>query len=87
MTRGEIEALAQGTAPISFEAGAEIEPYEPFPVDLLPEPLRSFVNIGAIAMCCDPSYIALPLLAASASVMPRRATTTPRDCRVSTRSK
>ncbi|NLS96594.1 MAG: DUF3987 domain-containing protein [Planctomycetaceae bacterium] len=40
------------------------EPYQPFPVDVLPKPLRGFVEAGKNAIGCDPSYIALPLLTA-----------------------
>jgi len=36
--------------------------YQPFPVELLPEPIRSYVDQGAKAIGCDPSYIALPIL-------------------------
>jgi hypothetical protein len=41
----------------------------PFPVKVLPEPLRSFVSGGAAALGCDPSYIALPLLTACAAAI------------------
>ena len=44
-------------------------PWRSFPVQILPEPIRSFVNAGARAIGCDPSYIALPLLSALASVV------------------
>jgi hypothetical protein len=46
-----------------------VEPYRPFPVDCLPEPARSFVVQAAVAMCCDESFIALPLLAAAAAAV------------------
>ena len=39
-----------------------IDRWEPFSVDALPEPLRSFVREGAKAIGCDPSYLALPVL-------------------------
>jgi len=48
---------------------ARIEPYQPFPVDALPEPARGFVVAGAKAIGCDASYVALPLLAALASAI------------------
>ena len=38
--------------------------YQPFPVDVLPEPIRGFLTAGAAALRCDVSMIALPLLAA-----------------------
>lgn len=52
--------------------GAEIREnleYRPFPVEALPEPLRSFVASSSQAMGCDPCYIALPLLCAVASLI------------------
>ncbi len=46
-----------------------IPDYQPFPVDALPEPIRSFVTEAAKAIGCDASYIALPLLSALASAI------------------
>lgn len=46
-----------------------IEPFKSFPVDVLPEPLRGFVNVGAKAIGCDASFIVLPMLSAIASVI------------------
>ena len=43
--------------------------WQPFPVDFLPWPLNAFVNEGAAALCCDESYIALPLLSALAATI------------------
>lgn len=43
--------------------------YAPFPVDVLPEPIRSFITGAAKALGCDASYIALPLLSALASAI------------------
>lgn len=43
--------------------------YIPFPVHLLPEPLRSFIDRASEAIGCDPAFIALPLLAAAASAI------------------
>ena len=37
--------------------------YQPWPVDSLPEPLRSVAIEGANAMQCDPVLIVLPMLA------------------------
>ncbi len=41
----------------------------PFPIEVLPESVRSFVNVSAKAIGCDPSFIALPLLAGLASAI------------------
>lgn len=38
--------------------------YQPFPVDVLPGPLKEFTTMGAASMACDPAYLALPLLSA-----------------------
>ena len=46
-----------------------VERFRPFPVDALPEPVRRFVTVGAKAMGCDPSYIALPILSALAAAI------------------
>jgi hypothetical protein len=47
----------------------QLPPYEQFPVATLPEPIRSFVVEGAAALGCDPSFLALPALAAVASAI------------------
>ncbi len=44
-------------------------PWQPFPVDALPEPIRGFVAGGAKALGCDASMIVLPLLAGLASAI------------------
>ncbi len=43
--------------------------WRPFPSEVLPEPLRSFVIEGANAIGCDESYLAMPALAALASAI------------------
>ncbi len=43
--------------------------FERFPTELLGAPLTEFVESSAAAMCCDPSYVALPLLSALASAI------------------
>lgn len=45
------------------------EPYEPFPIDLLPESVGEFVYAGSQAIGCDPTYIVLPLLSALGSTI------------------
>lgn len=40
----------------------ELTPWQPFPVDVLPEPVCGYVKAGSRAMKCDPAYIALPML-------------------------
>jgi len=46
-----------------------IAAFMPFPVEVLPEPIRGSVLADAKAIGCDASYIALPLLSALASAI------------------
>jgi DNA polymerase I-like protein with 3'-5' exonuclease and polymerase domains len=46
-----------------------LDPYQPFPVEALPQPIREYVCQGALALGCDPTYLALPALAVAASVI------------------
>jgi hypothetical protein len=43
--------------------------YQPFPVQVLPEPLQSFVAQAAEALGCDPTFVALPALAVCAALV------------------
>ena len=78
-TRNDLKRLAEAaphwtpapsspvTPPVAAEpAGMK---YVPFPVDVLPEPIRSYVAAGAVTLGCEPAYIALPLLAVLASAV------------------
>lgn len=51
--------------------GEKLQAYrwDPFPVEALPEPCRTFVTEAAASIGCDESYIALPLLSALAAVV------------------
>jgi DNA polymerase I-like protein with 3'-5' exonuclease and polymerase domains len=44
-------------------------PYQPFPTDTLPEPLRAYVTQGAAALGCDTAFVALPALAVAAGLI------------------
>jgi hypothetical protein len=67
--RAEIEALAAVAEPEAADGeDAELR-FVPFPVEALPEPFGSFVSAGATAIGCDPSFVALPLLAALAAAI------------------
>jgi hypothetical protein len=46
-----------------------LDPFMPFPVASLPQPVARFVADGAKALGCDPSYIALPLVVGLASAI------------------
>ncbi|MBX3404148.1 MAG: DUF3987 domain-containing protein [Phycisphaeraceae bacterium] len=68
--RAEVEALTINTEPEAVTPDAPAVPaFAPFPVDVLPEPIRSFVADAAKAIGCDPSYVALPLLSGLASAI------------------
>jgi hypothetical protein len=47
----------------------EPRPYEPFPVELLPEPLCSYVTQGSKAIDIDSAMVALPLLTGIAGII------------------
>ncbi|MFG0259831.1 MAG: YfjI family protein, partial [Phycisphaerales bacterium JB041] len=66
-TASEFLAAAANPTAGGEEQGSRDGPlasYRPFPVDALPEPLATFVEVGAAAIGCDASFIALPLLSA-----------------------
>jgi hypothetical protein len=68
--RAEVEALASKTDAEAVAPDAPAVPaYMPFPVDVLPEPIRSFVADAAKSIGCDPSYVALPVLSGLASAI------------------
>lgn len=46
-----------------------LEPFEPFPFEVLPSPVREFIRDAARAIGCDPSFIALPLLTVLATAI------------------
>lgn len=46
--------------------------YQPFPVEMLPEPISSYITASAAAIGCDPAFVALPKLAALASAIGSR---------------
>lgn len=62
--RGELLRLVDDAEPIIAELiEAEDMAFDPFPVDVLPETVRSFVTAGAKSLGADPSFVALPILA------------------------
>ncbi len=68
--RTELERLADAAPAVELDApGLAVEAFQPFPTDVLPEPARSFVRMSAKAIGCDPSYVALPLLAELAAAI------------------
>ena len=70
--RAEVEALTDKTGPHADTVLPEspaVPAFAPFPVDVLPEPIRRFVTEAAKAIGCDASYVALPLLSGLASAI------------------
>jgi len=69
--RTKLEALAARAEPITECADTPAGPprFDPFPVDAIPEPIRSYIIEGARAIGCDACYLALPVLAGLASAI------------------
>ncbi|MCC6427495.1 MAG: DUF3987 domain-containing protein [Phycisphaerales bacterium] len=68
--RAEVETLASKTEPEEVTLDAPAVPaFAPFPVDVLPDPIRGFVTEAAKAIGCDASYIALPTLSGLAAAI------------------
>lgn len=53
--------------------------FKPFPVELLPEPLKRFVEVAAISVNCDPAYLALPLLSCIGTAIGNSCTLKPKS--------
>jgi hypothetical protein len=74
--RRQIEAIVEETPrwfpPVPAEASdaaVALPEWRPFPVECLPEPIRSLAREGATALGCDPSMIALPVLSVCAAAI------------------
>ncbi len=61
--------IGQAEPVIPAPAVPSVAAFIPFPLEALPEPVRSFVAKAARAIGCDPSFVALPLLAGLASAI------------------
>lgn len=74
-SKEELLDLVEAASPYQSEMNPKalhrkgIEPFQPFPVEVLPEPLRGFVAISAKAIGCDMSYVALPLITGLAAAI------------------
>ncbi len=73
---GDIEAFLVGLDALEAEAEPTLpesqdrsQRFEPFPLDVLPEPVREYVSEAAKAIGCDPCYVALPMLAGLAGAI------------------
>jgi len=69
--RKRIERAAGAAEPVAAGDGQDdlTIPWEPFPVDCLPGPMRSYVIAAAAALGCDEAFIAPHLLAAVAAAI------------------
>ncbi len=70
--RAEIQKLVNDAEIVQHDPTEPELAYQPFPVDLLPEPISGYIKASAAAIGCDPAFIALPLLAAVASAIGSR---------------
>jgi len=58
--------------PEDLAAGPTIEPFTPFtpfPTEVLPEPMREYVQVAARAIGCDETHVAVPLLSGAAAAI------------------
>lgn len=70
MNRESIEQIVDSAKPEEpIDPIHALLPYKPFPVEILPEPVGSFVRTCAASLGCDPAYITVPLLPALASLI------------------
>ena len=59
----QVSLLANAVMMPSSISDTELR-FRPFPVEVMPEPVRRFIETGALSIGCDPSYLALPLITA-----------------------
>lgn len=64
----KIEVLSPVTS-VTAPKTSLIEPFRPFPVDVLPAPIGEVVQRVTKAMGCDPSFVALPALSVLAGAI------------------
>lgn len=67
--RWKVENLIDAAEPEAAPTPSGPVRFVHFPVEVLPEPIRSYVVDGARAIGCDPSFVALPMLSALASAI------------------
>lgn len=64
-----LDNLAVATPPEQVDDAPAARRFTPFPVDALPEPVRSYAVEGAKSIGCDTSFLALPILAGLAGAI------------------
>lgn len=67
--RSQLESLVRSCIPYQHPGIDRPRTFQPFPTDSLPKPVSHFVVEGAKAIGCDPSFIALPILAVCAAAI------------------
>lgn len=55
--------------PVTEADDDDVLDWRPFPVELLPDPVRSFVVEQSTSIGCDPSFLALPILSYAAGAI------------------
>ena len=64
--RPAVPAAAKSAEPVRPRP---LDPWVPFPVNHLPLPIKEFVVAGALALGCDPAYLAMPALGVCAGAI------------------
>lgn len=64
-----LQALIDSTETVELPKPDSPLTWRPFPTEVLPEALRHFVERGASAIGCDPSYVLLPTLVVCAALI------------------
>ncbi len=67
--RREVDALADAAEVIEAIQPDTLLTFQPFPIAALPHPCRRFVRQAAMAIGCDSSYVALPMLSGLAGAI------------------
>jgi hypothetical protein len=67
--RAKLDALIEQTSSEVQKRTSSALNYRPFPVELLPEPVRSYVTESAQEIECDRAFIALPILSMLAAAI------------------
>lgn len=67
--RATIEELAAAEVEEPESVGPPLDRFESFPLDVLPEPMQSYVRQSSAAIGCDPTFVALPLMSGIAAAI------------------
>jgi hypothetical protein len=67
--RQAMETLASDAEPFISVSSKPAPRFLPFPVDVLPKPIRDMILAGAKSIGCDTSYLALPILTVAAAAI------------------